>query len=283
VAPLDPVGVREQLDIVYGKGGGEDLKLDLYAPRKLAVPAPAVVVLHGGGWTVGSKNDIRPMARAFAEQGYVAVTVAYRLAPQHRFPAQIEDAKCAIRWLRANAGRYRVDPERIGVVGFSAGAHLALLLGLTGPRDGLEGNGGHAEQSSRVQAVVNCMGPTDLARPGWPAASDKMIFALVGGSREDFPAVYRAASPLTYVRPGAPPVLTIHGTTDALVPYEQATLLHEALNAAGVLSYLETMQNRGHGDDWAREEMQRIAGFILEFLDRHLMQRRPERGVTSRR
>jgi acetyl esterase/lipase len=274
VTALAPVGVREHLDLVYGTGGGEELKLDLYAPRELPSPVPGMVVLHGGGWAVGSKNDFRPLARAFAERGYVAVTVAYRLAPQHKFPAQVEDAKCAVRWLRANARRYRVDPERIGVVGVSAGAHLALLLGLTDARDGLEGSGGHPEQSSRVQAVINCMGPTDLTRPGWPAVSDRMIVALVGGTREQLPAVYRAASPLTYVRPGAPPVLTIHGTSDSLVPYEQAMLLHAALGEAGVPSYLETMRDRGHADDWTGEEMLRIAGVILDFADRHLMQRR---------
>ncbi len=274
-APAKPTaGIREELDVVYGTGGGQELKLDLYAPKGLRAATPAVLVLHGGGWAFGSKNDFRPLAHAFAERGYVAVTASYRFAPLHRFPAQIEDAKCAVRFLRASASRYRIDPERIGVVGVSAGAHLALLLGLTEPRDGLEGHGGHEGQSSRVQAVVNCMGPTDLGRPGWPDTSDRMIFALMGGSREQIPAAYRSASPMTYIHPGAPPVLTIHGTSDALVPYEQATLLHDALRQAGVPSFLETVRDRGHADDWTPQDLQRVAAVILDFADRHLAARR---------
>ncbi len=269
-----PPEVREELDLVYGTGDGEDLKLDLYAPRDLAAPAPAIVLLHGGGWAFGSKNDFRPMGRACAERGYVAVTAAYRLAPQYTFPAQIEDVKCAVRWLRASAGRYRIDPERIGAVGISAGAHLALLAGLTGPEDGLEGHGGHEEQSSRVQAVVNCMGPTDLARPGWPITSDRMILAFMGGGRDQLAAAYRTASPMTYVHPGAPPVLTIHGTGDALVPYEQAILLHAALRKAGVYSQLMTLRDKGHADDWTNEDMQHIARVLLDFTDKHLLRRR---------
>jgi dipeptidyl aminopeptidase/acylaminoacyl peptidase len=160
------------------------------------------------------------------------------------------------------------------VVGISAGAHLALLVGMTEPGDGLEGHGGHAEQSSRVQAVVNCMGPTDLGRPGWPTTSDRMIFALMGGDRDQLAAAYRAASPMTYIHSGAPPVLTIHGTSDALVPYEQATMLHAALRKAGVHSQLMTLRDKGHADDWTPEDMQHIAKALLDFTDKHLARRR---------
>jgi acetyl esterase/lipase len=262
--------VREELDVVYGTGGGEDLKLDLYAPREIPGLAPAVAIIHGGGWVGGCKEEYRPLAQAFAQRGYVAVTVSYRLAPQHKFPAPVEDVKCAVRWLRAGAARYRVDPERIGAVGISAGGHLALLLALTGPGDGLEGQGGNAEQSSRVQAVVNCMGPTDLARPGWSAATDKVIAELMGGNRDTIPAAYRAASPLAYVRRGAPPVLTIHGTTDTVVPYEQARLLHAALVQVGATSRLEPLRGKGHGENWDLEDLKRVVGALIEFTDQHL-------------
>ncbi|HEY7424472.1 MAG TPA: alpha/beta hydrolase [Gemmataceae bacterium] len=269
--PSQPI--REELDIVYGQGGDEDLHLDLYVPENGRGPLPAIVLLHGGGWCTGTKNDMRPAARAFAEHGYVAVTVQYRLAPQHRFPAQLHDAKCAVRWLRANVDRYQVDPERIGVLGGSAGGHLALLVGLTEPKDGLEGEGGHPEQSSKVQAVINMMGPTDLNRSGWPEMTEKMIAGLLGGSRDQEPTAYRCASPASYVRRGAPPVLTLHGTKDSIVPYEQAQLLHASLRAAGATTWLEPMKDKGHGGDLTPDDMRRYVGVINEFLTRYLKPR----------
>src|SRR4051794_10257244 len=156
-------------DVVFGKGGGEDLKLNLARPtRPYAKGLPCVVFIHGGAWSAGDRAahdaDIRPMA----EHGYVGVTVDYRLAPKHRFPAQVEDVKCAVRFLRAHAEQYGIDPDRIAVWGVSAGAHLALMLGVTQKEDGLEGDGGWPEQSSAVQAVVAFYPRTDLAGADFP-------------------------------------------------------------------------------------------------------------------
>ena len=265
--------VREELDVVYCRGGSEDLHLDLYVPKSLRGPLPTMVLLHGGGWCSGSKNDMRPAARAFAEKGYATVAVEYRLTPQHRFPAQLHDVKCAVRWLRANAARCQVDPERIGVMGGSAGGHLALLLALTEPKDGLEGDGGCPEQSSKVQAVINLMGPVDLSRPGWPDVTERMIADLVGGNRERTLAACRSASPFSYIHRGAPPVLTIHGTKDEIVPYDQARLLHESLRAAGVTTWLEPLKDKGHGGDWTPDDMKRCVGVVQEFLARNLLPR----------
>jgi acetyl esterase/lipase len=259
--------------VVYGHAGGEDLQLDLFAPKDAPGPFPAVVLLHGGGWTAGSHEQMRPLAGSLASQGYVAATVGYRMVPRHRFPAQIQDAKCAVRWLRANAQRYRIDSARIGALGFSAGAHLALLLGLTEAQDGLEGDGGNPEQSSRVQAVINISGPTNLMRPDWPDTTRLLLADFLGGPREQLPGLYRAASPVAYVHHGAPPVLTIHGTADAVVPYEQAQLLHSALRKARVRSQLTTLHGKGHGDNWSDKEQQRNAAAILAFLDQNLRQR----------
>jgi acetyl esterase/lipase len=262
--------IREELDVVYGHAGGEDLQLDLYTPKDAPGPFPAVVLLHGGGWVAGSHDQLRPLAGALASQGYVTATVGYRMVPRHRFPAQIQDAKCSVRWLRANAQRYRIDSERIGALGFSAGAHLALLLGMTDAQDGLEGNGGNPAQSSGVQAVINISGPTDLTRPAWPDATQLILADFLGGNREQLPGLYRAASPVAYVRRGAPPVLTIHGTADSVVPYEQAQLLHSALRKARVRSQLTTLHGKGHGDNWSDKEQQRNATAILAFLDTNL-------------
>jgi acetyl esterase/lipase len=269
-APPGTVPVHEEIDVTYGTASGEQLKLDLYAPKDRPGPFPAVVVIHGGGWNTGTKGFLGGITHAFAERGYVAVTVEYRLAPKHKFPAQLQDVKCAVRWLRANASRYQIDPDRIGALGFSAGAHLALLLGLTEPKDGFEGEGGHREQSSKVQVVVNMMGPTDLSRPAWPAVTDKLLAGLLGGSREQIPSAYWTASPLAYVRPGAPPVLTMHGTKDAIVPFEQAKLLHASLRSVHGTSRLEPVKNKGHGEDWSREESLRGLGLIGEFMDKYL-------------
>lgn len=264
-----PGPVREELDVVFGKGGNEDLRLDLYTNTKETGPMPAMVVIHGGGWFAGKKEDHRGQARGFAERGYVAVTVNYRLAPKNRWPAQVEDVKCAVRWLRANARRYNVDPECIGAIGTSAGGHLALLLGMTETADGLEGEGGYAEQSSKVRAVINIMGPTDLAEPGWPAHTQKMIDDFLGGPMDRVPGTSMAASPVSYLRKRTPPpVLTVHGTKDPIVPYQQATLLDKALRGAGGTSVLVPIEEKGHALDWSREDWQRIEATIQEFSDR---------------
>jgi acetyl esterase/lipase len=265
--------VQTRTDVVYGTAGGEPLKLDVYIPTNLPGPLPAIVVLHGGGWYAGAKEDCRAFAQAFADYGYVAVSPGYRLAPRHRFPAPLEDVKCAVRWLRANAQEFHVDPDRIGAMGISAGGHLALMLGVTGPDDGFEGQGGHAAQSSLVRAVISLMGPTDLARTGWMAGTERMIIDLMGGTREQIPAAYRAASPLAYVRSYCPPVLLVHGTQDPVVPYEQADALQAALRGAGVESWLEPLPGKGHGFDWSPLDWQRCRGLMIQFADQHLRRR----------
>ena len=255
--------------MVYGKGGDVELKLDLYAPKAPDRACPAVVLLHGGGWYMGSKEEFRATAVYLAQRGYVAVTVSYRLAPKNRFPAQIEDARCAVRWLRANAGKYNIDKDHVGAMGGSAGAHLALLLGMTGPNEAM-GNGGNAEQSSRVQAVVNWMGPTDLASTDWPAVTNKMIEDLIGSDRKKSADAYKSASPLTYARKGVAPVLTFHGTKDSLVPYDQAKRLDAALREAGVESHLETLEGKGHGVGLTADDVTRMLSTSADFFDKHL-------------
>ncbi len=264
-----PSPIREELDVVYGKGGDVDLKLDLYAPGDLKSPTPAIVLIHGGGWREGSKNDFRQAARAYADVGYVAVTVEYRLAPRYKWPAQIEDVKCAVRWLRANADKYHVDRDHICAAGASAGGHLALLLGFTDARDGLEGKGGSADQSSKVQVVVNIFGPTDATPKEWPEIVEKMFVDVLGGSRDQVPELYKQFSPLTYLRKPSPPVLTFHGTKDPLVPYQQAKRLDKALRDVGGVSQLETIEGKGHGD-WSSEDWKLVLKTTLEFLDKHL-------------
>src|SRR4051794_10569699 len=143
-----PADVQFTRDVVYGKGGGEDLKLNIARPKNPAAKKlPCIVFIHGGGWQMGDRAAHDWATWDAAHRGYVSATIGYRLAPKHKFPAQVNDVKCAIRFLRAHADEYGLDPDRIGACGFSAGGHLVMMLGVTSKEDGLEGDGGWADQS----------------------------------------------------------------------------------------------------------------------------------------
>jgi acetyl esterase/lipase len=237
-----------ETDITYGKGGDEDLKLDLARPAQGNGPFPALVFICGGGWSESARKDFYPEIMQAASNGYVAISVDYRVTSviekgkvKYPFPAQIYDVKSAVRWLRANAEKYSIDSNHIGAVGFSAGGTLALMLGLTDPSDGLEGKSGNMQYSSKVQAVVNQAGPTDLAR-----LSSGYTYDLLGGTPEQIPEQYKKASPVTYVRSDSPPILTIEGENDLSVPLSQAELLDVKMKQAGAFHMLVIRKNRGH-------------------------------------
>lgn len=251
-------GVTVEKDVVYGNADGVELKMDVAKPPDGPTPRPALVCVHGGGWQMGQKSDYAFVITPFAQAGYVAAAIDYRLRPKYSWPAQIEDAKCAVRYMRAHAKELNIDPNRIGAVGDSAGGHLSLLLGLMDPKDGLEGKGGNPDQSSKVQVVVNFYGPTDFRTwKAWPEAEqvirhdygtglDGLMAGLLGDPDKNAP-VYAQASPVTYASKGDPPVITIHGDKDPLVPIEQAVLLQDALEKAGVPHKFITMPGAGHG------------------------------------
>ena len=265
-------------NITYGKAGDTELKLDLARPQGEG-PFPAIVFIHGGGWSGGSRQGYRGELQEAAKRGYVAATISYRLMKYDEakketttatvnFPAQIHDAKAAIRWVRANAKKHHVDPNRIGVTGGSAGGHLSLLVGLTDPASGLEGESGNPGQSSRVQAVVNVFGPTDMAFC-FKKSSVAWIFRLfMGGTPDEVGERYKAASPITYVSKDDPPVLTLHGDKDALVPVEQAKVLDEKMKAVGASHTLMVFKGQGHG--FNGEDGKKAADATWEFFDRHL-------------
>lgn len=244
----DSPTVREEPDLVFGKGGGSDLKLDLAMPADGDGPFPAVVCIHGGGWVGGDRKQMDQTIRALAKRGYVAVSPDYRLAPRDRFPAQVEDCKAAVRWLRANAKQYKIDPEHIGAIGFASGGHLACMLGVTDKDDGLEGTGGEADQSSRVQAVVSFFGPTDLAAADWGLdVTTKNLIPLLGGTVGQKAEVYRKASPLTYAGKNAAPLLIFHGSEDKMIPVDQSRKLVDKITEAGGSARLVVLQGEGHG------------------------------------
>jgi acetyl esterase/lipase len=264
-------------NLTYSEAGNVKLQLDLAQPAAGDGPFPAIVYIHGGGWSGGNRHSFRPHIEEAAKRGFVAATISYRLTqpdpntgqPQQPFPAQIHDCKAAVRWLRAHAAEYKVNPNRIGVAGASAGGHLSLLVGLTSPSDNLEGDGGHLDQSSRVQAVVNIFGPTDLVRH-YETAPGAVGFlkGLCHGTPEDSRELYERASPIRYVSRDDPPVLTLHGDKDRLVPLEQAQLLDERLQAAGVVHKLLVLAGQGHG--FVGDAAQQSQQAAWEFLEKHL-------------
>lgn len=272
-ANLQAADVTWDNNVVYGKGGDEELKLDIARPSEGSGPFPAVVFIHGGGWVGGNRAGFRGWAEQAAKRGYVSMTISYRLTqidPETKlgkvpFPAQIEDCKCAIRWLRANAAKYNVDTKHIGVGGGSAGGHLSLLVGLTDETHKLEGNGGHADQSSRVQAVVNVFGPTDMKTCWDTSAGARPFIQGLCGKPDDPKNSFKAASPVTYISSDDPPILTLHGSADTLVPPSQATLLDEQLKAAKVKHELLILEGEGHG--FKGEKQTQSMEAMWKFLD----------------
>jgi acetyl esterase/lipase len=265
--PTLPPGTVLHRDLEYVAGGHARNKLDLYLPTKADCPLPIIVWIHGGGWSGGSKEGC-PAIR-FVGKGYAVASINYRFSQHALFPAQIEDCKAAIRWLRANATKYNLDAGHIGVWGASAGGHLVALLGTSGGVKELEGNGGNLDQSSRVQCVVDWFGPTDFTKTGGAQDNPNSPWArLVGGPVRDRQELAKKANPITYIDKDSAPFLIMHGEDDKGVPMNQSELLDETLHKAGVESTLVRIPGNGHGgpgfttpESWKK---------IEDFFDKHL-------------
>lgn len=259
----------QESDITYCSIGGVELKMDLYFPENIDGLWPVVVYVHGGAWQGGDKSEgagYRDVPHLVAND-YLVVSINYRLAPGYRFPAQIEDVKCAIRHLRAHASSYNLDPQRIGAWGGSAGGHLVSLLGVTDSGDGFEGDGGYLEQSSRVQAVVDLFGPADIRFGTDTGGTLQRVF----GTSDTSASILEIASPVIYASADDPPFLIMHGTHDPVVPPAHSQALYDALNGAGVPVTLVLVENAGHGFSRMNGPIMpsraEITEMIVEFFD----------------
>jgi acetyl esterase/lipase len=245
-----PPGVELLSDVEYGKVGERALHLEIARPKTPpAKPMPVVLWIHGGGWKEGSyKPDV---LIALAARGWFTASIEYRLSGEAKWPAQIEDCKLAIRWLRANADRWGIDPKHFGVCGISAGGHLAECLGTMDEKAGFD-VGANPETSSRVQAVMAESGPVDFTPEGPGVLGEKdarhapVLLQLFGVSYDKNPALWKAASPLYQVRAGDPPFLLIAGDADEVVPKAHSERMLAALQKAGVPAELITMKNANH-------------------------------------
>lgn len=244
--------------LIYGHAGAVELKMDLARPVEGAGPYPAIVWIHGGGWHMGDRAWGDGYIQMLAASSYVAVTISYRFAPEFKWPAQIEDAKAAVRYLRAHARELKVDPDHLGVMGESSGGHLALMVGLTDAKDGLEGDSGSPGVSSAVQAVVSYCTLTDFTKletPDLSLATDaqkkdyaakRQIVIDLAGTEDPKSPLWAQLSPVTYADKDDPPVLLFQGSADQVVPEVQAHLLDKVLTQVGVPHHLYVAPGGGH-------------------------------------
>ena len=272
-SPEVPPGTTVHRDLPYVSDGHPRQVLDLYLPSGGA-RLPLIAWIHGGAFRAGSKEDGVPVD--YLDAGYAIASINYRLSQHARFPAQIEDCKAAVRWLRAHAAQYGLDAARFGAWGPSAGGHLVAMLGTTGNVTRFD-VGEYPEASSRVQAVVDYFGPTDFLQmdahrvPGGMVhdAADSPESELVGGPIQENADQVAAANPITYVGPDAPPFLIVHGDRDPLVPHHQSELLVAALERAGTPVTFYTVTGAGHGGFTDPVVAELTRAFLAEHLKPH--------------
>lgn len=259
---VDSEQVVVEKDIVFGRGGARDLLCDVYRPPESVVKHTAIIHIHGGGFRGGSKEGARTAAR-LAAAGYVCVSTSYRLMNEAKWPAQIQDVKAVIRWTRANADRLGFDPDKLVVLGYSAGAHLAIVAAGSGSIESFEDNGGAAGVSAEVAACVAFYPPASRER-----SPEGVEDGLMGPGRSDDD--YRGVSPIEYVRAGFPPAILLHGTADTTIPVDESVRLYTAMRAAGVPVELHLIDGVTHIFDMHAEFAGLAVHAIDLFLDRHV-------------
>ena len=255
--------VNIQRDIVFGTGGGRELHCNVHTPADPAVKNTALVFFHGGGFVGGSKDSIDARVGYFANLGYVCVAAEYRLSKEARWPEQIYDAKAAVRWTHDNAGSLGVEPERVGVVGFSAGGLLALTCAGTPGRAELEGDGGSASASSAVAVCLSYYSSIDIPQP-----TDGEHPLMQPGADN---ATFDLARPTTYVSPSFAPTVLFHGTADVTIPMGSSVRFFNKLREAGVPAEFHAIEGVPHAFDRHAELGEAAANFADLFIDRHVI------------
>ena len=273
--PVIPPGVKVERDIPYAADGLPKHTLDLYVPEKSDKPLPLLIWIYGGGWSVGDKAGRSP-AVPLAADGYAVACINYRLSGLAQFPAQIQDCKAAVRWLRANAAKHHLDPDRFGVWGGSAGGHLAALTGASGGSKEFEPIGGNIEISDRVQAVCDQYGPTDFLAMDAQAGERSVIRhdeaqspegRLIGGPIQENKEKATRANPIKYITKECPPFLIMHGDADHTVPIGQSEMLLDALKKEGIDAALIKVHS-GHGGP-AFDQPENVRA-VRDFFDKAL-------------
>lgn len=256
--------------VVVGTGGGRELKADVYTPPPGTSNGAGVLLVHGGAWTTGDRSQLRGYGILLGRIGYTCVSCEYRLSGEAKWPAQIHDAKAALRWMRANSGRLGIDPGKIAVSGNSAGGHLSLMIAGTPHVAEFEGDGGNAGVSTDVAACIAYYAPALLYTPR-RELPEQLNFLFGAGYPEE---IAKAASPITNASKAFPPTMLITGNKDELVPDEASFLMYRALIDAGAKAELHVYEGAPHAFDAIPEFGRQTAAIMALFLDRHVVRPR---------
>jgi acetyl esterase/lipase len=253
-------------DVTYGMANNYTLKLDVWQRKDAKKPAPTLIYYHGGGWIFGDRTGATLLFLPYLEMGWNVINVEYRMASVSPAPAAAEDCRCALRWAVRNAKQYNIDTDRIVLTGHSAGGHLSLMTGMLPGGTSLDHNC-YGDEKLKVAAIINWYGISDVA--DLITGTHLKNYAVMWmGSQPDQSAIAKRVSPLTYVRSGLPPIISIHGDSDTVVPYEHSARLHKALTAAGVPNELVTIRGGWHGQ-FTDRELEQAYGKIHAFLCAH--------------
>ncbi|MEN8117791.1 MAG: alpha/beta hydrolase [Bacteroidota bacterium] len=266
--PHVPETITKHNNIVYKIAGNDTLRIDIYQHQNINKPAPLLIFIHGGSWKGGNKDDYRRYLVDFAQQGYITATVSYRFSQQAKFPAAVNDVKCAVKWLKQNADEYMIDTEKIAVIGGSAGAHLAMMVGYSPDVPEFENECAGTGVDSRVQAVVDIYGPADLTAK--IAIESDVVYKFLGKSYSEAPDLYIKASPINYLSKDDPPTLIFHGTIDKTVPVNQSDKLKAALDKEGIEAEYHRLKGWPHTMDLGLKVNNYCQYYMKEFFEKYL-------------
>lgn len=265
--PVVPDEIMEFKDIEYKYVDSTSLQLDIYKLKEVIEPAPVMIFIHGGAWRTGKRSDYLPYLIDYAKKGYVTATVSYRLVKQAVFPAAVQDVNCAVKFIKKNSSEYGINPEKVVLIGGSAGGHLSMMIGYGGHEE-LFSRDCPLDHDSKVNAIINLYGPTDLTTPY--AISTYQVQDFLKTSYEENPGIYKMASPSTFISSDDPPTLIFQGTIDSLVPVSQSDSLADRLGNAGIPHEYHRLKGWPHAMDLAVEVNKYCQFYIDRFLEEHL-------------